>query len=175
MWILVDRQHAQLHLPRPIFSSLISQTGLAGAGYHRPADRRGTLGGRDKLRRPVTASLQNPHLPRAGPDHPRQHRTSDSGCTGGVSRSSRDCRDTIWGGIAYNYALVASGRVDIVVGGGPQAADLSPRWCPVVGARAGTVCDWAATAHHRKAMARSSPSATRQKLDDVLEKRERGA
>ena len=38
---------------------------------------------------------------------------------------ARDCRDTVWGGDCYNYGLVASGHIDIVVEAGLKLHDIA--------------------------------------------------
>ncbi len=50
-------------------------------------------------------------------------------------------RRLIWGGDCYNYALVASGHVDIVVEAGLKLHDLAAL-VPVVEGAGGRMCDW---------------------------------
>ncbi|MBB6124066.1 histidinol-phosphatase [Sphingobium subterraneum] len=65
-----------------------------------------------------------------------------AGCTGEhFSVLARDCRDTVWGGDCYNYALLASGHVDIVVESGLKLHDLAAL-VPVVEGAGGRMCDW---------------------------------
>lgn len=64
------------------------------------------------------------------------------GCTGEhFARLAGQCRDTVWGGDCYNYALVASGHVDIVVEAGLKLHDLAAL-VPVVEGAGGRMCDW---------------------------------
>ncbi|MFO1260494.1 MAG: histidinol-phosphatase [Sphingomonadaceae bacterium] len=91
------------------------------------------------------------------------------GCTGEhFSLLARDCRDTIWGGDCYNYALVASGHVDIVVEAGLKLHDIAAL-VPVVEGAGGRMCDWAGDpltdASDGKVIAIGDPA----RLDDVLE------
>ena len=51
------------------------------------------------------------------------------------------CRDTVWGGDCYNYALLASGHIDIVVEAGLKLHDLAAL-VPVVEGAGGLMCDW---------------------------------
>ncbi len=51
-------------------------------------------------------------------------------------------RDTLWGGDCYNYALLGSGHLDLVVEAGLQLYDLAAL-VPVVEGAGGTMCDWA--------------------------------
>jgi inositol-phosphate phosphatase / L-galactose 1-phosphate phosphatase / histidinol-phosphatase len=50
-------------------------------------------------------------------------------------------RRLIWGGDCYNYALLASGHIDIVVEAGLKLHDLAAL-VPVVEAAGGMMCDW---------------------------------
>jgi inositol-phosphate phosphatase / L-galactose 1-phosphate phosphatase / histidinol-phosphatase len=51
-------------------------------------------------------------------------------------------RRLIWGGDCYNYALLASGHIDIVVEAGLKLHDFAAL-VPVVEAAGGMMCDWA--------------------------------
>ncbi len=71
------------------------------------------------------------------------------------------CAHTVWGGDCYNYALLASGHVDIVVEAGLKLHDLAAL-VPVVEGAGGRMCDWSGeAAHPMRAKATSSPSAIR--------------
>lgn len=91
------------------------------------------------------------------------------GCTGEhFARFAGQCRDTVWGGDCYNYALVASGHIDIVVEAGLKLHDIAAL-VPVVEGAGGRMCDWAGepiTADSDgKVIALGDPA----RLDDVLE------
>ena len=91
------------------------------------------------------------------------------GCTGEhFSLLARDCRDTVWGGDCYNYALLASGHVDLVVEAGLKLHDLAAL-VPVVEGAGGRMCDWNGDplTHDSdgNVIARGDPA----RLDDVLE------
>lgn len=91
------------------------------------------------------------------------------GCTAEhFSLLARDCRDTIWGGDCYNYALVASGHIDIVVEAGLKLHDIAAL-VPVVEGAGGRMCDWSGDpltdASDGKVIALGDPA----RLDDVLE------
>src|SRR3546814_19566866 len=50
-----------------------------------------------------------------------------SGCEGEhFSILAGQCRDTVWGGDCYHYALLASGHIDIVVEAGLKLYALDP-------------------------------------------------
>lgn len=90
-------------------------------------------------------------------------------CTGEhFSLLARDCRDTVWGGDCYNYALVASGHVDIVVEAGLKFHDIAAL-VPVVEGAGGRMCDWSGEpltdTSDGKVIALGDPA----RLDDVLE------
>jgi fructose-1,6-bisphosphatase/inositol monophosphatase family enzyme len=91
------------------------------------------------------------------------------GCTGEhFSLLARDCRDTVWGGDCYNYALVASGHVDIVVEAGLKLHDIAAL-VPVVEGAGGRMCDWSGDpltdGSDGNVIAIGDPA----RLDDVLE------
>lgn len=90
-------------------------------------------------------------------------------CTGEhFSQLARDCRDTVWGGDCYNYGLVASGHVDIVVEAGLKLHDIAAL-VPVVEGAGGRMCDWQGDPltdmSDGKVIALGDPA----RLDDVLE------
>jgi inositol-phosphate phosphatase / L-galactose 1-phosphate phosphatase / histidinol-phosphatase len=78
------------------------------------------------------------------------------------------CRDTIWGGDCYNYALLASGHVDIVVEAGLKLHDIAAL-VPVVEGAGGRMCDWTGEpltdAFGGDVIAIGDPA----RLDDVIE------
>jgi histidinol phosphatase-like enzyme (inositol monophosphatase family) len=78
------------------------------------------------------------------------------------------CRDTVWGGDCYNYALLATGHVDIVVESGLKLYDLAAL-VPVVEGAGGRMCDWSGEpltdASDGQVIALGDPA----RLDDVLE------
>jgi len=78
------------------------------------------------------------------------------------------CRDTIWGGDCYNYGLVASGHIDIVVEAGLKLHDLAAL-VPVVEGAGGRMCDWSGDpltdASDGNVIALGDPA----RLDDVIE------
>jgi len=95
------------------------------------------------------------------------------GCSGEhFSLFARGCRDTIWGGDCYNYGLVASGHIDIVVEAGLKLHDIAAL-VPVVEGAGGRMCDWSgeplthdsADGQDAQVIALGDPA----RLDDVLE------
>jgi len=78
------------------------------------------------------------------------------------------CRDTVWGGDCYNYALLASGHIDIVVESGLKLYDIAAL-VPVVEGAGGRMCDWSGEpltdASDGDVIAIGDPA----RLDDVIE------
>jgi fructose-1,6-bisphosphatase/inositol monophosphatase family enzyme len=78
------------------------------------------------------------------------------------------CRDTVWGGDCYNYALLASGHIDIVVESGLKLHDRAAL-VPVVEGAGGRMCDWSGEpltdASEGDVIAIGDPA----RLDDVIE------
>jgi histidinol phosphatase-like enzyme (inositol monophosphatase family) len=78
------------------------------------------------------------------------------------------CRDTVWGGDCYNYALLATGHIDIVVESGLKLHDIAAL-VPVVEGAGGRMADWAGEpltdASEGNVIALGDPA----RLDDVLE------
>lgn len=91
------------------------------------------------------------------------------GCTGEhFSLLARDCRDTVWGGDCYNYAMLASGHVDLVIEAGLKLHDIAAL-VPVVEGAGGRMCDWSGDPlthdFDGQVIAIGDPA----RLDDVLE------
>ena len=91
------------------------------------------------------------------------------GCTGEhFSRLAGQCRDTVWGGDCYNYGLVASGHVDIVIEAGLKLYDIAAL-VPVVEGAGGRMCDWAGDPITADSDGRVIALGDPARLDDVLE------
>ena len=91
------------------------------------------------------------------------------GCTGEhFSLLARDCRDTVWGGDCYNYALLASGHVDLVVEAGLKLHDLAAL-VPVVEGAGGRMCDWNGDPLSHDSDGNVIALGDPARLDDVLE------
>ena len=81
---------------------------------------------------------------------------------------ARDCRDTVWGGDCYNYGLVASGHIDIVVEAGLKLHDIAAL-VPVVEGAGGRMCDWQGDPLTDTSDGRVIALGDPARLDDVLE------
>ncbi|GLS99629.1 histidinol-phosphatase [Sphingobium jiangsuense] len=91
------------------------------------------------------------------------------GCTGEhFSMLARDCRDTLWGGDCYNYALLASGHVDLVIEAGLKLHDLAAL-VPVVEGAGGRMCDWNGDPLTHDSDGNVVALGDPARLDDVLE------
>jgi len=91
------------------------------------------------------------------------------GCTGEhFSMLARDCRDTVWGGDCYNYALLASGHVDLVIEAGLKLHDLAAL-VPVVEGAGGRMCDWNGDPLTHDSDGNVVALGDPARLDDVLE------
>lgn len=81
---------------------------------------------------------------------------------------ARHCRDTLWGGDCYNYALLASGHVDLVIEAGLKLHDIAAL-VPVVEGAGGRMCDWSGEPLTHESDGRVIAIGDAARLDDVLE------
>ena len=158
---------------RPIFGTLIAltQTGWPTIGIiDQPiANERwaGMMGQPTTFNgAPVTTracrSLEDAIVASTGPQY-------FPACTGEhFSRLARQCRDTVWGGDCYNYGLLASGHVDIVIEAGLKLHDIAAL-VPVVEGAGGRMCDWAGDPITAESDGRVIALGDPARLDDVLE------
>ncbi len=77
-------------------------------------------------------------------------------------------RRLIWGGDCYNYALLASGHIDIVVEAGLKLHDLAAL-VPVVEGAGGRMCDWSGDPLTADSAGDVIAIGDPARLDDVLE------
>ncbi|MDZ7588587.1 MAG: histidinol-phosphatase [Parasphingorhabdus sp.] len=77
-------------------------------------------------------------------------------------------RKIIWGGDCYNYALLASGHVDIVIEAGLKLHDFAAL-VPVVEGAGGMMCDWAGDPLTAQSDGHVIALGDPARLDDVLE------
>jgi len=107
-------------------------------------------------------ALDQAILATTGPQYFPGHTAEQFSILGG------QCRDTIWGGDCYNYALLASGHIDIVVEAGLKLHDLAAL-VPIVEGAGGRMCDWSGApltdASDGHVIAIGDPA----RLDDVIE------
>ncbi len=77
-------------------------------------------------------------------------------------------RRLIWGGDCYNYALLASGHIDIVVEAGLKIHDFAAL-IPVVEGAGGMMCDWAGEPLNSESEGHVIALGDPARLEDVLE------
>lgn len=80
-------------------------------------------------------ALARAHLATTGPGY---FSGEERMCFEAVSAAARD---TLWGGDCYNYALVASGHLDLVIEAGLKLYDFAAL-APIVEGAGGVMCDW---------------------------------
>lgn len=91
------------------------------------------------------------------------------GCTGEhFSILAGQCRDTVWGGDCYNYALLASGHIDIVAESGLKLYDIAAL-VPVVEGAGGHMCDWQGHPLDRDSKGDVIAMGDIARLEDILE------
>ncbi|APG63490.1 histidinol-phosphatase [Sphingorhabdus lutea] len=74
----------------------------------------------------------------------------------------------MWGGDCYNYALLASGHIDIVVESGLKLHDIAAL-VPIVEGAGGMMCDWKGEPLHAASQGDVIALGDPARLDDVLE------
>ncbi len=77
-------------------------------------------------------------------------------------------RRLIWGGDCYNYALLATGQIDLVVEAGLKLHDLAAL-VPVVEGAGGQMCDWSGEPLHAESRGDVIALGDPARLEDVLE------
>jgi inositol-phosphate phosphatase / L-galactose 1-phosphate phosphatase / histidinol-phosphatase len=75
---------------------------------------------------------------------------------------------TIWGGDCYNYGLLASGHIDLVVEAGLKLHDFAAL-VPVVEGAGGLMCDWNGDPLHAASPGHVIALGDAARLDDVLD------
>lgn len=91
------------------------------------------------------------------------------GCKGEhFSILAGQCRDTVWGGDCYNYALLASGHMDIVCEAGLKLYDIAAL-VPVVEGAGGHMCDWQGNPLDSDSQGDVVAMGDIARLDDILE------
>jgi inositol-phosphate phosphatase/L-galactose 1-phosphate phosphatase/histidinol-phosphatase len=131
---------------RPLFGTLIAlleedrpvlgviDQPIARERWLGAAGRPTTLNGAPAATR-TCASLAKAHLGTTGPNlFPPEDQP-------GFDRLRGQVRDTIWGGDCYNYGLVASGHIDLVIEANLQLYDFAAL-VPVIEGAGGRMTDW---------------------------------
>lgn len=159
---------------RPIFGTLIAlieggapvlgviDQPIIGERWIGAAGRPTLLNGAPTRARACPA-LDRAHLATTGP------RLFTEAEKAAFDRLSDAARDTLWGGDCYNYALLASGHLDLVVEGGLKLYDLAAL-VPVVEGAGGAMRDWAGRPLTRDSSGQVIATGDPRLLDAALEK-----
>lgn len=147
VWVIdpIDGTRAFL-AGRPLFCTLIAlmERGRPALGLiDQPIARDRWLGARGRHTtlngQPVStracATLARAHLATTGPNY------FGSADGAAFERLRGQARDTLWGGDCHNYALLASGHLDLVVEAGLKLHDFAAL-VPVVEGAGGRMTDW---------------------------------
>lgn len=157
---------------RPIFGTLIAlledgrpvlgliDQPIGGDRWLGAAGRATTLNGAPARTR-ACGALARAHLATTGPGYfSEQERVR-------FEAVSAAARDTLWGGDCYNYALVASGHLDLVVEAGLKLHDFAAL-VPIVEGAGGVMRDWAGRALTGESDGRVIAAGDAAILDEVL-------
>jgi len=122
-----------------------------------------TLNGREVRTRPCRA-LAEATLATTGPHYFNDH---DGGHFMGLAAKT-DHKRMVMGGDCYNYALLASGHIDLVCEAGLKLHDYAAL-VPVVEGAGGTMCDWNGEPLHAASPGHVLAIGDPARLDDVVE------
>lgn len=132
---------------RPIFGTLIAlmQDGwpvlgiidqpISGERWVGAVGHATLLGGQPARTRPCR-TLAEATLASSGPQYFDDHSAEHF-----MALAAKTNRRTVWGGDCYNYGLLASGHMDLVVETGLKLHDYAAL-VPIVEGAGGTMCDW---------------------------------
>jgi inositol-phosphate phosphatase / L-galactose 1-phosphate phosphatase / histidinol-phosphatase len=160
---------------RPIFGTLIAlmQDGWPILGLiDQPINRERWIGG---IGHPTTlngtlistrrcARLEDAALASSGPQYFSNHDAEHFMALAAKTAHRR----LIWGGDCYNYGLLASGHVDLVVESGLKLHDLAAL-VPIVEGAGGQMCDWSGEPLSADSTGDVIALGDPARLDDVLE------
>jgi inositol-phosphate phosphatase / L-galactose 1-phosphate phosphatase / histidinol-phosphatase len=132
---------------RPIFGSLIALLDrdwpvlgiidqcISGERWIGAAGKETTLNG-NPVRTRVCRELKQAVLASSGPQYFDDHSAEHF-----MALAAKTSKRTVWGGDCYNYALLATGQIDLVVETGLKLHDFAAL-VPVVEGAGGMMCDW---------------------------------
>jgi inositol-phosphate phosphatase / L-galactose 1-phosphate phosphatase / histidinol-phosphatase len=159
---------------RPIFGTLIAllQNGfpvlgvidqcISGERWVGVTGRETTLNGQPVSTRRCR-ELADAVLASSGPQYFDNH-----GAEHFMALAAKTNQRTVWGGDCYNYGLLASGHIDLVVETGLKLHDFAAL-VPVVEGAGGTMCDWNGEPLHAASDGHVIALGDPARLDDVLE------
>ncbi len=132
---------------RPIFGTLIAlmeqafpvmgiiDQCISGERWIGAAGRDTTLNGK-AVRTRTCRQLSDAVLASSGPQYFGEHDAEHF-----MALAAKTNKRTVWGGDCYNYALLATGQIDVVVETGLKLHDFAAL-VPIVEGAGGMMCDW---------------------------------
>jgi inositol-phosphate phosphatase / L-galactose 1-phosphate phosphatase / histidinol-phosphatase len=159
---------------RPIFGTLIAlmeggfpvlgiiDQPIAGERWIGATGVATTLNGREVRTRPCR-ELSHAVLASTGPQYFDDHAAEHF-----MALAAKTSRRTVWGGDCYNYGLLASGHLDLVVEAGLKLHDLAAL-APIVEGAGGMMCDWDGEPLHEGSAGHVIALGDPARLEDVLE------
>jgi inositol-phosphate phosphatase / L-galactose 1-phosphate phosphatase / histidinol-phosphatase len=85
-----------------------------------------------------------------------------------MALAAKTSRRTVWGGDCYNYGLLASGYIDLVVESGLKLHDFAAL-VPIIEGSSGMMCDWTGEPLHAQSDGQVIALGDPARLDDVLD------
>ncbi len=129
----------------------------------------GAIGGTTMFNGEAARSRRCPSLDQASLATTSPHCFSEGEAQQFLMLASKVTRHRIlYGGDCYNYALLASGHIDIVIEAGLKLHDFAAL-SPIIEAAGGQMCDWRGNPLNAKSDGRVIALGDSARLDDVLE------
>ncbi len=159
---------------RPLFGTLIAlmEQGfpvmgvidqcISGERWIGAAGRETTLNGKP-VRARTCRQLSDAVLASSGPQY-----FSDHDAEHFMALAAKTNKRTVWGGDCYNYALLATGQIDLVVETGLKLHDFAAL-VPIVEGAGGMMCDWNGDPLHAGSAGDVIALGDPARLEDVLE------
>jgi fructose-1,6-bisphosphatase/inositol monophosphatase family enzyme len=159
---------------RPIFGTLIAlmEQGfpvmgiidqcISGERWIGAAGRETTLNGKS-VRTRTCRQLSDAVLASSGPQYFGEHDAEHF-----MALAAKTNKRTVWGGDCYNYALLASGQIDLVVETGLKLHDFAAL-VPIVEGAGGMMCDWNGDPLHAESGGDVIALGDPARLEEVLE------
>ena len=160
---------------RPIFGTLIALLDngwpvlgvidqcVSGERWVGAAGRETTLNGKPVRTRPCRL-LADATLASTGPQYFSEHDAEHFMALAAKTAHKR----MVWGGDCYNYGLLATGQIDLVVEAGLKLHDFAAL-VPVIEGSGGIMCDWTGEPLHAESDGHVIALGDPARLDDVLE------
>ena len=160
---------------RPIFGTLIALLDddwpvlgiidqcISGERWVGAAGRETELNGKP-IRTRTCRSLADATLASTGPQYFDAHDAEHFMALAAKTAHKR----MVWGGDCYNYGLLASAQIDLVVEAGLKLHDFAAL-IPVIEGSGGLMCDWTGEPLHAESDGRVIALGDSARLDDVLE------